>query len=211
MATAILLCLCLQSFASDDLPDFFLELLDRANMTFEMPEGFVAAEVVENPERVVNHPSIIMFDEFVVKHPEKRLEIRYTIRPFDQMLHDYREGNSSLNPNTLHSASFVAMVFNTSGISSQEDTRPLIEGIRQLPQAEKRRVNADWGVATFISPSRQRFGQDFFKYCVMVAIHKAYLADVYFFFLGDNQDDVVELARNAFSSLRFNVDADDVE
>lgn len=170
-------------------------------MTFQMPEGFVAAEITENNELNFNPSTMMMADEFVVKHPEKRLEIRYTIRPLDNLLQEYEEREQSgLHPNELHSAAFMAMVFNISGAFSQ---------VSVLPQAEQQRVNADWGAATFVSPSRERFGQDFFRYCMMIAIHKAYVADVYFFFLGDNRGDVVELVRNTFHYLRFKEDSND--
>ena len=189
--TGILL-LVLTSFSSPDLPKTFTDLLDRANLIFQKTEGLEATKIIENRQ---------MTYEYAMKYPKKNFEVRYAIRPLDNLLRDYEEkeknkksGDINTHPNGLYSSSLQAITLNISG--------------GQLPeiavfdeQAVKQEFNADWGATTFVEVSKE-FGQQY-QYCMIVAIHKDNIADAYFFYLSNSKDGFEELMFPAFHSLRF--------
>lgn len=189
--TGILL-LVLTSFSSPDLPKTFTDLLDRANLIFQKTEGLEATKIIENRQ---------MTYEYAMKYPKKNFEVRYAIRPLDNLLRDYEEkeknkksGDINTHQNRLYSSSLQAITLNISG--------------GQLPeiavfdeQAVKQEFNADWGATTFVEVSKE-FGQQY-QYCMIVAIHKDNIADAYFFYLSNSKDGFEELMFPAFHSLRF--------
>lgn len=187
-----LLFLVLTSFSSDNLPKTFTDLLDRANLTFQMPTGFEETKTIEN--RQMNY-------EYAVKHPKKKFEVRYAIRPLDNLIRDYEEkeknkkpGDINIHPNKLYSSLLQVTTLNISGGQLPEIT--VFD-----KQAVKQEFNADWGATTFVEVGKE-FGQKY-KYCMIVAIHKDNFADAYFFYLSDSKDGFDELMNPAFHSLKF--------
>ena len=191
LTTAILF-VVLTSFNSDNLPKTFTDLLDRATMKFEKPSNFGEIKTVEN--RQMNY-------EYAIKHTNKKFEVRYAIRPLDNLLKDYAEkekkkkkGDMNINPNNLYNSFLQATVLNISGGQLPEFTEFGKESV-------KKEFNADWGATTFVNVEKE-FGQDY-KYCMIVALHKDNFGDAYIFYLSDTQDGFDELMSPAFHSLKF--------
>jgi hypothetical protein len=190
--TACLLLLALMSFDSSQLPKKFSSLLERAQLTFEAPEGLKPTKIIEN--RQMNY-------EYALKYPATDFEVRYAIRPLDNLLKDYEQkeknkqpGDINIHPNKLYNSLLQATILNISG--------------GQLPEikvfdknAVKQEFNADWGALSFVELGKE-FGQDY-KYCLVVAIHKEDVADAYFFYLSKSRDRFDELMQPAFHSLKF--------
>lgn len=190
--SAVLLFFVLTSFTSDNLPKTFTDLLERANLTFQKPEGLLECKTIENGQ---------MNYEYAVKHPEKNFEVRYAIRPLDNSIREFEEseknkqkGDVNIHPNNLYSSLFQLTILNISG-----GKLPKITVFNK--EAVKEEFNADWGATTFVEVGKE-FGQDY-KYCMIVAIHKDNFADAYFFFLSDSRDGFDDLMSNAFHSLKF--------
>jgi len=187
-----LIFLILTSFTSDSLPKTFTDLLDRASLTFQKPVGLEETKIIEN--RQMNY-------EYAIKYPKKRFEVRYAIRPLDNLIHDYEEkeknknpGDINIHPNKLYSSLLQVTALNISG-------GQLPEIIVFDKEAVKQEFNADWGATTFVEVGKE-FGQKY-KYCMIVAIHKDNIADAYFFYLADSKDDFDKLMDPAFHSLKF--------
>lgn len=192
LATIGLLFFILTSFTSDNLPKEFTDLLIRAGLTFQKVSKLEVTKTIRN--RQMNY-------EYAIKYPNKKFEIRYSIRPLDKILSDYlqKEKNKkkediNIDPNKLYSSLFQATILNISG--------------GQLPEittfekaAVKDEFNADWGATTFVVLEKE-FGQDY-KYCMIVAIHKDNFGDAYIFYLSDSKVGFNELVDPAFYSLRF--------
>jgi hypothetical protein len=192
LATIGLLLFTLTSFASDNLPKQFLDLLFRSGLTFQQVSGLVATKIIYNEQ---------MNYEYAIKYPNKRFEIRYSIRPLDKLLIEYRKnlknkkkGEIYTNPNTGYYTQFQAIILNISGGKLPE--------IRIFEKAAvKEEFNADWGATTYVELGKE-FGQNY-KYCMVLALHKSNLGDAYIFYLSDSQVGFNELVDPAFYSLRF--------
>lgn len=188
-----LLFVALSSFASDNHPPKdFTDLLERAGMMFQMPQGLIECATIEN--RQMNY-------EFALKHQNKKFEVRYAIRPLSQLIRDYKEKEKSkkpgeivINPNTFYNSLFQATVLNISG--------GVLPKFSIFDKASvKNDFNADWGATTFVKVGKE-FGQEY-NYCMVVTIHKDDLGDAYIFYMADNIDVAIELAESAFFSLKF--------
>ncbi|WP_155960825.1 hypothetical protein, partial [Flavobacterium daejeonense] len=101
------------SFSSDNLPKKFTDLLDRAEMTFDQPSEYFETQPIENVQ---------MNYDYALINDAKDFEIRYAIRPLDEMFKNYNEreknkkaGDMNIHPNKLYAATFHAIVFNVSG------------------------------------------------------------------------------------------------
>lgn len=189
LLTAFLL---LTSFALSDLPKEFVELLDRAKMEFTEPAGYKQTKPIENGQ---------MNWELAYKHPGKRLEVRYAIRPMDDLLKQYKESESTkkegdiyIHPNQWYKSVFEATVLNISG--------------GQLPEysifdksAVKKEFNADWGATVGVLAGKE-FGQDY-KFCLFVFIHKDNLGDGYIFYLYDDKEVLHDEMMPIFHCLKF--------
>lgn len=187
-----LLALLLMSFSSNKLPKKFNDLLDRAQMTFVAPEGLKSTRIIEN--RQMNY-------EYALKYPATDFEVRYAVRPLDNLLKDYAQkeknkqpGDINIHPNKLHNSLLQAAIMNISG-----GQQPEIKTFDK--NAVKQEFNADWGALAFFETGKE-FGQDY-KYCLVVAIHKDDVADAYFFYLAKSRDRFDELMQPAFHSLKF--------
>jgi hypothetical protein len=182
----------LTNFKLPDLPKEFLQLLERASMKFDEPTGYKRINPIENNQ---------MNYEIAYKHPTKRFEVRYAIRPMDNLLkeHQIREksknkGDINIHPNKWYKSVFEATILNISG--------------GQLPEysifdkeAVKREFNADWGATVGVTLEKE-FGQGY-KYCLVVFIHKDNLGDAFVFYLYDNKDLISEEMMPVFHNLKF--------
>ena len=182
----------LTNFTISDLPKEFVELLDRAKMKFTEPNGYKRNDPIENEQ---------MNYELAYKHSNKRFEVRYAIRPMDNLLKEYNareknknKGDINIHPNKWYKNVFEATILNISG--------------GQLPEysifdkeAVKKEFNADWGATVGVTVGKE-FGQDY-KYCLVVFIHKDNLGDAYVFYLYDDKDLIGEEMMPIFHSLKF--------
>lgn len=186
--------LVLTSFTTEKTTSTFQEKLLKAKMNFEMPKDFKEVPIISNMQ---------MNYDFAIKHVEKDFEVRFALRPLDDMLKTYLEkeknkqaGEINMSPNKLYQGSFVAIAFNISG-------GKMLKGSSAFPpEAIKAEFNADWGAMTMVEAGKE-FGQDY-KYCVMVAIHKNDVADAYYFYLANDQQTIKEQMQPVFHSLKFN-------
>jgi hypothetical protein len=189
---AVLLAIMLLSFRSDNLPTDFQALLTRAQMTFDAPPKLVMQQCIEN--RQMNY-------EYALKHPKKKFEIRYAIRPLDIQIEKHKEweknkkpGDISIHPNKLYNPMLQATLLNISG-----GQLPDINAFGKAAVAKE--FNADWGATAFASLDKE-FGQDY-KYCLVVALHKDNVADAYIFYLANDRNVILKNMEPAFHALRF--------
>lgn len=182
----------LTSFSSDNLPKNFTDLLDRSQMTFDLPDQYSETAPIENVQ---------MNYDYALINTAKDFEVRYAIRPLDDLIKNYNEqeknkkpGDVTIHPNKIYEAIFQAIVFNISGGK--------LSKIGAFdPQAVKKEFNADWGALTMVEAGKE-FGQNY-KYCFAIAIHKDNLGDAYYFYLANSQEDIKKNMLSAFHSLRF--------
>jgi hypothetical protein len=185
---ALLFC----SFQSDSLPKEFSELLERANMVFRVMDGFHETKPIQNSQ---------MNYEFAVMNKNKDFEIRYAIRPLDNLIKEYEElerkkkpGDANVNPNNYYPITFQATVMNISGGTYKE---PSIFDKTSV----NNEFNADWGASTFIEVGKD-FGQEY-KYCMIVALHKKNVADAYLFFLTYKKEIMENNINKVFYTIKF--------
>lgn len=191
--------LVLTSFTNEKTTSGFQEKLLEAKMNFEMPKDFKEVPIISNMQ---------MNYDYAIKHVEKNFEVRFALRPLNNMLKTYLEkeknkqpGEINMSPNKLYQGSFLAIIMNVSGIMDISGGKmPKISAFP--PQAIKAEFNADWGAITMVEAGKE-FGQDY-KYCFMVAIHKDNITDAYYFYLANDQQTLKEQMQPVFHSLKFN-------
>jgi len=190
---AVVILISLASFTPEDLPKSFTDLLSRADMMFEAPKTLVSTPVVFNKA---------MAYEYALKYPDKNFEIRYAVRPSDNLWREYehaeknkKPGSVNVNPDSMYLAAFQSVITNTTN-----NEYPKITEFQK--EAVKAEFNADWGGTVVIHP-RKEFGQDY-KFCMIVAIHKSHAGDAYIFYLSDTDDGFNDRVAPAFHSLLFN-------
>ena len=140
--------------------------------------------------------------EYAVRVLGKHVEIRYAIRPLNQLLVEYRQakakGEAAVDPNQLYSSLLTVVALNVSG--GDEPTT------KDFPsEAVQQEFGADWGTTTMVRAGKE-FGPKYAK-CMIVALHKQNAADAYCFYLFDKPDDLGPLldspTADAFHALRF--------
>jgi hypothetical protein len=171
----------------------FKEALQRAHMTFDMPEGYTKTKIIPNEQQ-----DYIL----ALKSPDKKVEVRYAILPLDSMLARYKRprktGETMLNPNNLHQTMLTVTMLNISmGALQGDPPDPSVFDSSSV----KNEFNADWG-ATVAVPAGKQFGQDY-KYVLMFTIHKDDLADASVFYLAKDNTDIQKHFMDSFHSLRF--------
>ena len=182
----------LTSFSSDSLPEKFTELLNRSKITFNQPDGYSEISTIENQQ---------MNYDYAIINNAKDFEIRYSIRPLDEMLKDYddRKKNQtlvseSIHPNKMHTGIFHSIIFNVSGGKFSK--------INEFnPEALRKEFNADWGAISMVEVGKE-FGQNY-KYCFLITIHKDDVGDAYCFYLSNTQEGIMKNLQAPFHSLRF--------
>lgn len=194
--TVIALALAAQgAFSQTELPEAFTDGLNRAKMVFEMPEGFTSTTIIENPH---------MHYEYAIKHDTADIEIRYAIRPFDNLIQKYEEAKKDtsgmirtvmINPDQV---SFYAKITTATGYNISKSP---IKGRNLADKVIKETYNADNGMVFFVNPKAE-FGKGC-KYCSMYSIYKKGLGMAFIFFIGDDQFEIVDMAAKVSGSLRF--------
>ena len=182
----------LTAFSVKELPKPFSELLDRAKMTFGKTNELVETKPIEN--RQMNY-------EYALITRSKDFEVRYAIRPLDNLIEEYNKsernkqpGDINIHPNKLYVALFQTTVLN---ISNGQLPEPTIFD----KEAVKEEFNADWGATVFVEVGKE-FGQNY-KYCLVVAIHKDNVGDAYCFYLSEKKENIDNNMKKLFQSLKF--------
>jgi len=166
----------------------FDSLLNRAGMTFEEPRGLKEIEPVENKQ---------MEWEKAYKHPRKKFEVRYAIRPMDEQLKTYEASKNGskttlVDPNSYAPSLMQVTLLNISGRMPD----PNVFG----SEAVKNEFNADWGASGTVPIGDWGNG---YKYCLMVLLHKNDLGQGYTFYLGDDLELIYKEMKNIFHNLKF--------
>ncbi|MCB0396971.1 MAG: hypothetical protein KDD36_09975 [Flavobacteriales bacterium] len=169
--------------------------MKRAGMVFTPPDGLKPVSPIANDQ---------MNWEAAYRHPRKKFEVRYAIRPMDHQLEEYetaeqnkKEGDVNIHPNKWFRQVFEMTVLNVSG--------------GQLPDyaifssdAVKKEFNGDWGATVTIPPKGDFAGG--YKFCLFVFIHKDDKGDGYVFYMADDKDLLLESMKPIFHSLKFLMD-----
>jgi hypothetical protein len=180
----------LTAFKADNLPQKFVDRLNRAQMSFTQPDGYSAIPTITNDQ---------MHYEYALKYIGKNFEIRYAVTPLDSVFIQYeamiKAGTKMIyGPNQLYSGALISTAMNLSG-----DNMPQI---KEFPKtAVSTEFNADWG-ATCVFHVTGSFG-DGYNTCMIVAIHKDNLGDAYIFYLTDSPENFRDLLEPAFHALKF--------
>ena len=179
---------------SKQLKDF-IELMDKANLEFEKPEGFIETPVIENDQ--------VHYD-YALKHPDKHFEVRYRIEPFESFLQSYEEMGISkeaamIKLNKMFDSWFVVISLNVYAGKLKENEMPKIA---QFPEkAVKTEFNAERGFFSLGEVGKE-FGQDY-NHCAIVGIHRDNIGNAFCFFLYDKPEDYYNLGLPIFYSLKF--------
>ncbi|UOQ96298.1 hypothetical protein MUN81_13675 [Hymenobacter sp. 5317J-9] len=183
--------------------------LAAARMTLAVPAGWVEVPVIANED---------MSYEYAVRHPKRRLEVRYALRPLAGMLAEYARSKKQkdvtmVDPNEMYQTLFRTVKLNIGPHAqpgqSMDDmlAAEFAQPLNEFPAAAiKEEFGADWGATAILQP-RASFGQRY-KQCLVVALHKRNAADAYCFFMFDDQADLKDVvfgdpAKSPFHSLRF--------
>ena len=188
MAVCILF---LTSFGSVVLPENFVKLLSRANLNFACPDSLLSTPVLS---------TYGITYEYAIKYPHKNFEVRYAIRPCDNLWKQYelnkkniKKGDIETNPDSVYMSAFETFILNVSG---------QLPKITEFDKASvKNEFNAAWGGTVAVIP-RKEFAQNY-KYCMIVALHKSHQGDAYIFYLADSTDGFDRLLAPAFHALKF--------
>jgi len=174
------------------LSGFADTLLQRARLTFVAPENYTQTEPMENYQ---------MNWEFAFKHPKKKFEVRYAIRPLDEMVKEYeefqknkKEGDVMIDPNEVSKTLFITTLMNISNGN-------ILSSVVFDADAVKAEFNADWGATAFLE-TNETFGKGY-KYCCAMMIHKDNIGDAYIFFMSNNKDMILKEMQEVFHNLTF--------
>ena len=183
--------LVLVSFAANNLPKTFTNLLSRADMVFDAPDSLASTPII--PTHAISY-------EYAILYPHKNFEIRYDIKPSDNAWKEYelhksemKKGDINTNPDSTFLSTFQTIILNVSGT---------LPNITEFDKASvKQEFNADWGGTVAVVP-RKEFAQHY-KYCMIVALHKSHQGDAYIFYLADSPEGFNESVTTVFHALKF--------
>ena len=189
--------------AADELPGLFVNLMERAKMTFTMPEGYEPVELIDNPH---------MNYEYALKHANRQVEVRYAIRPVDSMLlmhkkylEDPQDIFQTLEPNEMfHISQSMAIAANITGIMDLTELNDKAIGDSFPEESVKREFGADSGTFAVFRQIMKEFTQDY-QCCMILSLWKKDLGSAYYFILFDDlpQDEIEECLRSIFYTLKF--------
>lgn len=161
-------------------PAEFADLLTRAKIEFTPPKELSEARKVQFKR--FNYD--MGFD-----NREKKLEIRYAIRPMDKLL----PNEQTQDLNKLYLSSLEGALFNISDY--------LPEYTVFDSDQVKSEFNADWGATSTFIPGTS-FSRDYTN-CLLIFLHKDDVGDVYIFFLAKEKETLFSEAQKYFYNLKF--------
>jgi len=160
------------------LPAAFQRKLTANKLRFTMPAGSVPAAAVANTW---------FRSDYTLRFPSRQVEVRYSIWPLGSILKEYRRtagqpgADLLVDPNELYPTQAAVVLGNLSGGQTPE--------LREFPPGSaKHDFGADWGAMAQVAPSREVAPG--FKHCLLVALHRRDVADVYCVYLFQKQTDL---------------------
>jgi len=172
---------------SQELPQEFRRQLDQAGLQFTLPPGFGLTAPIPN-DSVAYHCAIAL--------PEPKLEIRYHIVALKrEPLPAGFTSVASVNLNAMHDTYLAALIYNVAD-RVLADPNPLPT---EAVQAE---FNANRGAICRLVLKPDAFSAGFNE-CMLLALHRDDLADVYIFYMFDKFEQVAEVMGNNFHTLTF--------
>ena len=159
-------------------PGHFKQLLEQAQMVFEMPENFNEVKVIA---------AVKPQYQYALEHTSGNLEVRYAIYLLNEAKNNTPPEYRSVLENTLLT------------ISDEKSPEILQFGSDLLEQ-----FNAAWGATAVVGVNKE-FGRGY-SYCRIVALHRDTVANAYYFYLANTEEETFDLAMQAFTSLRFKQD-----
>jgi len=174
-------------FKNAPLPLEFTKLLKLSGMTFTMPDGFIPAEVDMDKCEDVNY-------FHAVRHPEKKIEVRYIIIPYRAAVRT--EARVIPGSDSIYRFSASAIAVSIAGYESN-----ILKTIEFNPEDVKEEFHADWGSSSVMNPE-SKFGEGY-KLAVVTSLYRSGKGEAYIVFLFDNYRDVSKEYNAAFYSLMF--------
>lgn len=186
LSALVILLLC--SFRLSE-PDTFPKLLDKAKMSFTLPEGFHEVPAVKN---------IQMNYEFAMQDSAGDLEVRYTIRPIDTV--KQKQTHMNFDNELTNFTIFNTILFN---ISDQKLKMPdIMRHVKKMPQnAVTQLFNADHVMGSMVNLGKE-FGQDY-KYSFILNVHKKATANAFIYLMAKDSSTLKHITRPVLSALRF--------
>jgi hypothetical protein len=181
------------SVNAQELPETAETLMARAHLQYTIPTDFIQTDPIEY---------YLMNWEFSFKHPKKKFEVRYAIRPLDTAVKEYeefqknkKEGDILIDPNKVSKSLLMATIMNISNGGGMSGATNFDEA------AVKSEFNADWGSAVMVE-TNETFGQGY-KYCLAMMIHKDNVGDVFIFFMGNKPAVIRKEMESVFHNMVF--------
>ncbi len=166
-----------QAPARKALPAAFQHQLTASRLRFVTPAGTVPVALKRNGQ---------MDCDYAYRFTSRAVEVRYAIRPLGPLLAEFRrtkgQPNADLSdPNELYPTQAAVVLANISGGQ--------MPALREFPARGARfEFGSDWAAIAQVSPSRQ-FAPGF-RYCLVLALHRRDVADVYCVYLFQKQADI---------------------
>ncbi|MFV1982075.1 MAG: hypothetical protein ACC657_00925 [Thiohalomonadales bacterium] len=164
----------------------FSKLLQEGGLELKKPASFT--------KRAVQYNATFPY-EYVLRHNNDLMEIRYSIRPINRIKIEYQDPhNSAPQANYLFNMMFESII--TQLASTGFNPR------REYPAAQSSsRFNAGWAAAAVVDVSTQY--SEKFRHALLLALHKDDLADAYVVFLYNDYQKIKQLMDKELSTLRF--------
>ncbi len=164
----------------------FEQLLDDGGLTLEPPSGF---------ERRVPEANKVLSYEHALEHKDKKLAVRYAIRPIKMVEIDYEDPhNAAPEPNHLFPMLFQSLISDFSRGGSSPSNEYSASDART-------RFNADWAAVAVMDVSRD-FSEEYDQ-LLLLALHKNNASDAYVIVLFDDYAAVKPEINAALGSLKF--------
>lgn len=164
----------------------FQQLLDDAGLTLHEPDGFIKKEPEENT---------VLSYEYALQHQQKKLAVRYAIRPIAMVQIDYEDPhNAAPEPNHLFPMLFQTLVsdFSRGGNSPSNE---------YSTSDAKSKFNADWAAAAVMDVNHD-FSTEY-EQLLLLALHKNNASDAYVIILFDDYAAVKSEIDLLLESLKF--------
>ena len=164
----------------------FQQLLDDAGLSLHEPDGFINKEPEENT---------VLSYEYALQHQQKRLAVRYAIRPIAMVQIDYEDPhNAAPEPNHLFPMLFQTLVsdFSRGGNSPTNE---------YSTSDAKSKFNADWAAVGVMDVNRD-FSTEY-EQLLLLALHKNNASDAYVIILFDDYASVKPEIDSVLGSLMF--------
>lgn len=164
----------------------FEQLLDDGGLRLDKPDDFE----IQTPET-----NDVLSYEYAIKHKEKKLAVRYAIRPIKMVEIDYQDPhNAAPEPNHLFPMLFQSLIadFSRGGNSPSNE---------YSPDDAKSKFNADWAAVAVMDVTRD-FTEEYDQ-LLLLALHKNNASDAYVIVLFDEYAGVKAEISTVLNSLTF--------